>query len=193
MDAGLILIAGPSGSGKTTLVTSLANTYSWIHRPISHTTRPPRPGETHGVDFYFVSREEFNRLADAGEFEAYAVLYSHSYGTLRSEVFVPGKVSLWILDPDTALTVRNRYPDSRTVFLVPPDPDTLITRLMARNTPDRLRGVAQELSRWAEFDYMVINGHIDAAICSLLSIIVSYTHTLPLIRGAFLEAWGMYK
>ncbi len=108
-------------------------------------------------------------------------------------MFVPGKVSLWILDPDTALTVRNRYPDSRTVFLVPPDPDTLITRLMARNTPDRLRGVAQELSRWAEFDYMVINGHIDAAICSLLSIIVSYTHTLPLIRDAFLEAWGMYK
>src|SRR5690606_33741629 len=160
----LIVLAAPSGAGKTTLVRALLERAPDLRSSGSYTTRPPRPSETHGVDYYFVSREEFDAMVRADAFLEYAQVFDHWYGTSREHVedlLRSGASVLLEIDWQGARQVRARAPDALTVFILPPCVAALETRLKGRasDPPDviarRLRDSLADMGHWHEFDPVV--------------------------------------
>jgi len=172
----LILISAPSGGGKTTLCDQLLATESNITRAVTSTTRPPRPGEQHGKDYYFFTPEEFQRRVAAGEFVEHATVFGRSYGVLRSELLDKlrsGKDVLLNVDVQGAAAFRahaEAEPELRdalvSIFLTPASMAELDARLRRRNSDSeaeiqkRLAIAAQELAQWNQFDYLIISTSI---------------------------------
>ncbi len=169
----LIVISAPSGGGKTTLCDQLLAKHGEVTRAITCTTRAPRPGEQHGVDYYFLSRDAFQASVAAGDFLEHASVYSNSYGTLNSEVIAKlqsGRHVLLNVDVQGASTIRqaarlNALLESRlvTVFLTPPSLADLERRLAGRKSDSsetaalRLKQAAAEVAEWHHFDYLIIS------------------------------------
>ena len=172
----LILISAPSGGGKTTLCQQLLAARSVMTRAITCTTRPPRPGEKNGVDYYFLSAAEFQKHVQAEDFIEHATVFGRSYGTLRSELLDKlraGRDVLLNVDVQGAATIRERAqtePELKralvTVFLTPPSFAVLEERLKRRNTdgPEEIQkrlGLArQEIAQWKHFDYLLMSATI---------------------------------
>ena len=170
----LILISAPSGGGKTTLCDLLLASQSQMTRAITCTTRPPRPGEKDGVDYYFLTAADFLKRVQAGNFLEHATVYGNSYGLLKSELLAKlraGKDVLLNVDVQGAATIRARAetePELRralvTIFLTTPSVAMLEERLKKRGADDdavikkRLAVARQEVSQWKNFDYLVISG-----------------------------------
>jgi guanylate kinase len=169
----LILVSAPSGGGKTTLCELLLKSQRQMTRAITCTTRPPRPGEKNGVDYYFLTAAEFLKRVQAGNFLEHATVYGNSYGLLKSELLGKlraGKDVLLNVDVQGAATIRAAAlaePELRaalvTVFLTPASLEILEARLKRRNSdaPEvikkRLAVARQEVSQWKNFDYLVIS------------------------------------
>ena len=169
----LILISAPSGGGKTTLCDLLLKSQPQMTRAITCTTRPPRPGERDGVDYYFLATGDFLKRVQAGNFLEHATVYGNSYGLLKSELLGKlraGKDVLLNVDVQGAATIRAaamEEPELRaaliTVFLTPASMEILEARLKKRNSdaPEvikkRLAVAKQEVSQWKNFDYLVIS------------------------------------
>ena len=169
----LILISAPSGGGKTTLCDLLLKSRKEMTRAVTCTTRPPRPGEKDGVDYYFFSAAEFLKRVQAGNFLEHATVYGNSYGLLKSELLGKlraGKDVLLNVDVQGAATIRAAAlaePELRealvTVFLTPPSVEILEQRLKKRNSDaeaviqKRLAVAKQEVGQWKNFDYLVIS------------------------------------
>ena len=179
---GLIVVSAPSGAGKTTLCRRLLEALPGLVFSVSHTTRPPRAGERPGVDYHFVARPEFETRRAAGEFLEWAVVGGELYGT--SAVAVEGSLAEGrdvLLDVDTqgAAAVRRLKPEAVLVFILPPGPEALRARLLARGSETeeglerRLRLAAAEVARAGEYDYQVINDDLDAAFDRLRAIVVA--------------------
>lgn len=179
----LIVISGPSGAGKTTL---LKRVYGRCGRPItvsvSATTRSPRPGEADGVDYHFLTKEEFARRRAAGEFlECFEVFGRGDwYGTPRSEVaprLAEGKWVVLEIDVQGTLAVLEHYPDAVTIFIAPKSVDELERRLRARGTESdeavqrRLGAARRELSEAHRYRYRVTNDDLDEAAAELIRIL----------------------
>ena len=183
----LILISAPSGSGKTTLCQQLLAARPDMVRAITCTTRPPRPGEKDGVDYYFLGAAEFQKRVQAGDFIEHATVFGWSYGTLRSELLDKlrsGRDVLLNVDVQGAATIRERAqaePELKhalvTVFLTPPSVAMLEERLNKRNTDTleeiqkRLSLARQEIAQWKHFDYLLISSTIPEDLQRMLAIV----------------------
>jgi guanylate kinase len=176
----LYVIAAPSGAGKTSLVKALMEREPRMRFSVSYTTRPPRPNETEGRDYHFVTRARFEEMVARGEFLEHAQVFDNFYGTsvqaVQSEL-QNGQTLLLEIDWQGARQVRARLPAARSIFILPPTRRALEERLRARSTDSeavierRLRDAAQDLAHWTEFDFVVVNDQFERALADLLAIV----------------------
>jgi guanylate kinase len=170
----LVVLAGPTAVGKGTVSTHIRENYPDVLLSVSATTRPPRPGEVDGVNYYFVDDAEFDRMIAEGELLEYATVHNLSrYGTPRAPIeraLEAGKSVLLEIDLQGARSVRETMPEARLIFLLPPTWEELVRRLIGRGTesPDeqlrRLETAKVELAAQDEFDHRVVNTDVaDAA------------------------------
>jgi guanylate kinase len=173
-------VSGPSGAGKSTALARVLAEVDRLRFSVSHTTRPPRPGEQEGVQYFFVDEERFAKLQKDNAFLEWATVHGHRYGTARSEherAVRDGVDLLLDLDVQGAAQVRLRFPDAVTVFILPPSFQALERRLRGRgagderSTEQRLAAAAEELPLYKEYDFTVINDDLDRAVESLKSIV----------------------
>ena len=176
------VIAGPSGAGKSSVISALLARDPRLCFSVSVTTRPPRPDEVHGRDYYFISEEEFDRLLSQGALLEWTVYQGHRYGTPRSEVVDRLKNGLDVVlnvEVNGARAIRQANLGFPVVliFLVPPSWEELVRRVRGRGTEDetalseRLRIAKEELKRVPEFDYLVINDELEKAVARVEAII----------------------
>jgi guanylate kinase len=176
----MIIVSSPSGAGKTTLTRMLLNDPK-IKLSISVTTRPPRPAEKDGVDYYFKTPEEFNTLQSEGEFLEYAHVFDHMYGTPKAAVQEALEKSLDVLfDIDwqgTQQLAQQAPEDVVKIFILPPSLEDLDERLNTRAQDGkeiiakRMTEASREISHWAEYDYVIINSDLEDSFHKLQSIV----------------------
>lgn len=183
----LFIITAASGTGKTSLVKQLIATTNDLAVSISHSTRQPRPGEIDGQHYHFVSREIFADMIKKGEFLEHAEVFENYYGTAQSTVefmLSNGLDVILEIDWQGALQVQKLRPDATTIFILPPDRQSLRQRLSNRGQDSqevierRLAGSVNEMSQYVNFDYVVINDNFDVALAELKSIIIANRLTL---------------
>lgn len=176
----VIVVSGPSGAGKSTILQAALQEVPQLRFSVSHTTRPPRHEEREGTDYYFVSRDEFMRLAMQETFLEWAEVHGHCYGTSRSEYSRAAEdhVDLLLdLDVQGAEKIRAKFPDSVSVFILPPSYHHLERRLRSRGTSDegafarRLAVAREEMELFPKYDYAIINDDLDVSVESLKAII----------------------
>ena len=176
----LIVISGPSGAGKGTIVKALLDQYASIHYSVSATTRPPREGEVNGVNYWFVSREEFLHMREHDELLEWAEVYGNFYGTPRRRVMEAinrGHDIILEIDPQGAMKVKSGFPSAVFVYIMPPSPRELSRRIIGRVTEtqdairQRLNSVVTELGYIHEYDYLVINDELTEATADVAAII----------------------
>lgn len=185
----LIVISAPSGSGKTTIARALMKSFPSMVFSVSATTRPRRGTEVHGRDYYFLSREEFERRIREGRLIEWEEIYGNLYGTLRSEVdraLEEGLTMLFDVDIKGALSIKRQYPQAVLIFIRPPGIEALTERLRARQTEDeetlhrRLDRVPLELDLGAHCDYQVVNDDLEKAIAEVEEIVRKHTNLEPI-------------
>lgn len=178
--APLVVVAGPSGVGKSTIVRELLARDPQIWLSVSVTTRKPRPGEIDGVDYTFVSNEEFDHLIDSGGLLEWASYAGNRYGTPAEAVArmrTQGRPVILEIEVQGARAVRERAPDAFLVFIAPPDRETLQARLVGRGTEapeilrERMEIAETELAAAPEFDYVLVNADVQACAGDLLALL----------------------
>lgn len=178
----LFVISAPSGAGKTSLVAEMLKNDAKLGVSISHTTRPMREGEQDGVNYHFVSRDEFEAMIARGDFLEHADVFGNYYGTSQvwvRETLARGEDVILEIDWQGAEQVRRLIPECVSIFIVPPSAEVLRERLTGRGTdaPDvverRLREATEECSHALEFDYLVVNDDFQVALADLLAIVRS--------------------
>lgn len=178
--ARLTVLSGPSGVGKRTVITALRRDYPHLWVSVSCTTRAPRPGEREGVDYYFLDRDAFEKMIDAGDLLEHAEFAGNLYGTPRQPVLdhlAAGIPTILEIELAGARQVRRAMPGARFVFLAPPSLDVLIQRLHNRGTESaaaiaaRLAHAHAELAAENEFDETIVNDDVDQAAGELAALI----------------------
>jgi guanylate kinase len=179
----VLVITGPSGVGKGTLIRLLLDRFPRMALSVSATTRDPRPGEEEGVEYRFLSPAEFQRRIDADEFLEWAEYAGHRYGTLKSELQREADPLVLEIEVQGARQVRERVPQATSVFIAPPSDEALRTRLVGRGSDDpdqierRLAVARDELAAREEFDHVVVNDDLDAAVEELATLVATITST----------------
>jgi guanylate kinase len=180
-----VVLAAPSGTGKTTIAHALVERFNSFKFSVSATTRRARSGETNGVDYDFVSREEFHGMIERDELAEWAEVHGNLYGTpLRNLEAASDRGEYVMLDIDVqgARQIRGRVPDAVLIFVFPPSVDALWTRLTARGTEElgevrrRLRAGYEELGEATHFDYIVVNDDLDRAVSRVRAIVEAESH-----------------
>ncbi|HOM06748.1 MAG TPA: guanylate kinase [Syntrophales bacterium] len=174
-----IVVSAPSGTGKTTICRRLFRLCPALRFSVSHTTRPPRPGEVEGRDYFFVSREEFEEMANRGEFLEWACNFGHLYGTSAkalTELMAGGSDVIVDIDPQGARTLKERCPGGVFVFILPPTLEELRNRLARRRSepPEviarRFERAKDEIKEYIWYDYVVVNDRLEKAVSHLQAI-----------------------
>ena len=175
-----LVLSAPSGGGKTTIANALVNAREDVGYSVSATTRAPRTKEQNGVDYHFLSHEEFERRVRAGDFLEWAEYGGERYGTLEAEVagvLASGRHVVLDIEIQGARAVRERYPESVLVFVVPPSAEELLRRLggptgsRAQSLVARLRRAVDELSEAPAYDYVVVNADRTEAVAEVAAIL----------------------
>ena len=176
----LLVLSAPSGGGKSSIARNLLQGRDDLGYSVSATTRPMREGERDGRDYHFISRDEFIRRRDAGEFLEWATYGGHLYGTLRSEIeriFARGRHAVLDIEIEGARQIRANFPNSLHVFVLPPSADVLVGRLTGRKTEpaevirERVSRAADELTAVAEYDYALVNEELVVAVAQVAAIL----------------------
>jgi guanylate kinase len=174
--AKVFVITGPSGVGKGTLIRTLLERVDELELSVSATTRRPRPGEAHEVDYHFLSDDEFERRVQAGEFVEHACYSGRRYGTLRSDLeqrLAGGHPVVLEIEVQGARQIRAAMPEAIQIFIAPPSVEALRTRLVGRGTDDpeqvaaRLATAREELGAQREFPHVVVNDRLEDAVGDL--------------------------
>jgi len=180
--AALVVLSGPSGVGKSTVVKALRAEHPEVWLSVSATTRFPRPGETHGVHYRFVTREEFAELVEQGGLLEWAEFAGNLYGTPRQPVLdhlAAGRPVVLEIDLQGARQVRALMPGAKLVFLAPPSWDELVRRLTGRGTEDaavveqRLAVARDEMAAEPEFDVTLVNTSVPEVVGQLVALAVA--------------------
>ena len=175
----LYIVSAPSGAGKTSLVTALIKADKRVSVSVSHTTRAMRPGEQHGVNYHFVSHDDFKGLIAKGDFLEHAEVFGNFYGTSRSalqEVLDQGNDLILEIDWQGAQQVRKLMPEALSVFILPPSQQALRERLDGRGQDSeeiiagRMKEAVSEMVHYDEYDYVIINDDFDAALEDLKAV-----------------------
>ncbi len=196
--AKLFIFSAASGTGKTSLAHELMKRVRDLAFSVSHTTRAPRPGETHGVHYYFVSPEEFEAMVARGEFIEHAQVFGNRYGTARrmvDDLLKAGKSVIFDIDWQGARAIKAKMPETVSVFILPPSRAALAERLKNRrqDAPEviakRMAAAVSEMSHYREFDYVVVNDDFEAALADLEAIVTGKGRPRPVTidTGAL---WG---
>jgi guanylate kinase len=183
----LIVISGPSGVGKDTIIQRMIERNLPFQFVVTATTRPPRPNEVHGKDYFFYSHDEFAEMIEKGQLLEYAIVYNDYKGIPRAQVsdaLASGKDVVMRLDVQGAATIRKLYPEALMIFLSPQNEAEMVNRLQERKTetPEglklRIATARQEMTHVKSFDYVVINRelHLDETVDTIISIIVAEHH-----------------
>src|SRR5271154_6655074 len=176
------IVSAPSGSGKSTLVAELLKTVRNLDFSVSYTTRPPRGPEQNRKEYFFVSREEFKAMIDAGEFLEYADVFGNYYGTARRflrEAEERGHDLLLDIDVQGASQIMQRIPDPVSIFILPPDWETLERRLRNRGSDAeavirrRLDTARREIENYSKYDYILINNLLQQSADQLKDIVLA--------------------
>jgi guanylate kinase len=179
----MLVLSSPSGAGKTTISRKLLAREPGLTMSVSTTTRPKRPGEADGIDYHFVSRGDFHRMADRGELLEYATVFGHQYGTPRAAVesaLAEGRDVLFDIDwQGTQQLAQNARADLVSVFVLPPSTAELERRLRTRAqdseevVASRMAKAADEMSHWAEYDYIIVNRDIEESVACVQAILAA--------------------
>lgn len=176
----LVILSAPSGAGKTSLYRGVLERMAGVVASVSHTTRPPRPGEQDGVDYHFVSEPVFEELVERGEFLEHAWVFDRYYGTSHSAVDShrqAGRDVILEIDWQGARQIREQVEDAVSVFVLPPSREALRERLEGRGQDDpgvierRMRDAEAEMSHYDEYDYVLVNDDFEDALDSLMAVI----------------------
>jgi len=176
----IFVVAAPSGGGKTSLVRQLVNTETNIVVSISHTTRAKRPGEEHGVDYFFVDNDHFAQMVQQNAFVEYAKVFDYNYGTSVSQIMTRLRQGIDIvldIDWQGAMAIKNSFPTAVTIFIIPPSLISLRERLLKRNQDNeliierRMQLAHAELSHYTKFDYLIVNDVFSQAADELIAIV----------------------
>ena len=189
----LFIICAPSGAGKTSLVRALVDAIPDLYVSISHTTRPPRSNEKHGVDYFFVGTDEFRSLLDRDRFLEHATVFDHFYGTSRAwveEQLADGKDIILEIDWQGAQQARSIIKDTVSIFILPPSLAALEERLKGRGDDDRnirrrMQDAVSEIEHYGEFDYLVLNEFFDRTLKQLSAIVTGARHDYRRHRDYF--------
>jgi guanylate kinase len=190
----VFIVSAPSGAGKTSLLRALIPSDPRLRLSVSHTTRPPRPGEHDGVHYHFVDRERFERMVAEGAFLEHAQVFDNLYGTAESTVRQlrdAGHDVVLEIDWQGARQVRARFPDAIGLFIVPPSVAALRERLGGRGQDSaeiierRMRDARSELSHYGEYDYLVVNDQFERALEDLRAIVAAERLRRPRQVDAF--------
>ena len=180
---GMFILSSPSGAGKTTLVKKISKNKNFSVS-VSHTTRLPRPNEENGIDYFFISKNNFKKLIKKGEFIEHAKVFDNYYGSSKKLVINQlkmGKNIIFDIDWQGTRQIRNKNLNYKllTIFILPPSRSELLNRLMKReknNTKTvkkRMKEFKKDLSRWKEYDHVVINDNLGVCFKKIMNIIKS--------------------
>jgi guanylate kinase len=176
----LIVVSAPSGAGKTTLCREARSLLPDVVYSVSYTTRPPRPGEIDGTDFYFVTEAAFQEMRGAGEFAEWASVHGNLYGTHARTIeraLADGRDILLDIDTNGARQLRARYPEAVLIFIVAPSVAELEQRLRERRSDGedeiqrRLTRGREEIRLWRQYDYLIVNRDVKEAVEQLAAVI----------------------
>ncbi len=179
----MLVLSSPSGAGKTTIARALRQSEPDVVMSISVTTRPPRPGEEDGKDYYFVSEERFHEMTKSGELLEHARVFDNYYGTPRAHVeneLNAGRIVLFDIDwQGTQQLKSNARDDLASVFILPPSLEELERRLKGRGQDsdevvrNRMARASNEMSHWPEYDYVIVNQDVDESIAQTRAILAA--------------------
>jgi guanylate kinase len=176
------IISAPSGSGKSTLVNEIRQLVEGLYFSISYTTRPPRGSEQNGREYFFVARSEFEAMIRQGEFLEYAEVFGNYYGTARRfqrEAEQTGQDLLLDIDVQGARQIKLKLPQAVSIFILPPDRNTLERRLRTRRLDAedviqrRLVTATREIENYAKYDYILVNDRLEESVEALKSILLA--------------------
>jgi guanylate kinase len=176
------IISAPSGSGKSTLVEKVRKIVPGIDFSISYTTRQPRGNEQNGVEYFFVSREEFDQMIQRGEFLEHAEVFGNCYGTAKrflDQARQKGHDLLLDIDVQGAAQIKSKLPEAVSIFILPPDRKTLEARLRNRSLDKeeviqrRLVTASREIEKYREYDYILINDRLEDSVAALKAILLA--------------------
>ena len=176
----LLVVSGPSGAGKGTICKALLNKNDQIKLSVSATTRKPRNGEVHGVNYFFIEKEEFTKMIENGEFLEYAQIYDNFYGTPKAaiiECLEKGQDVILEIEMQGARQIKEVYPEGVFIFVLPPSLEELKSRIVGRGTETqeeiekRFSCAYEEINQIVNYDYFIVNEDIEKSVSDVEAII----------------------